>query len=451
MNPNNKMIWCEGMLLQPHHFQQHDRYLENLIHCKTTRLNPHLWGFRQLQINKEDLMIGRITLSECSGIFPDGTIFNNSDQGHLTPSIEIPDQTENTIVYLTLPINDLNKPEIELNKRTTHYRYHANTINVFDSVLGDGNDKPMQAPIQVAALNLKLSTIKDKHSNHLYLAVAKIKSKQSNHSNQLIVLDEQFTPPSLHINTSATLSNHTLGIERLIKKMIGDLYKSTTTPYAGNKNDSWILILIQTLKRYEAIFFHLIHNQAIHPEMLYYNSIQLINEIKVLISNDDIFESLPIYKHHDLTTCFNNINQTLHHLLTTDLDLQTEVIEFKKGKSNIWYGEVGITLSVKISRFILSARIKDLTDEILERFIKQTKISSHEEIQILITKALPGIPLSITNNIPRSIPYCKDSIYFLLDSEHPYWTNVINTKKIAIYTLLNSSNLELKLWISKEN
>ena len=28
---NSKVLWTEGLFLQPHHFQQHDRYLERLV------------------------------------------------------------------------------------------------------------------------------------------------------------------------------------------------------------------------------------------------------------------------------------------------------------------------------------------------------------------------------------------------------------------------------------
>jgi type VI secretion system protein ImpJ len=31
---DNKIIWSEGLFLQPHHFQQHDRYLEHLIRAQ---------------------------------------------------------------------------------------------------------------------------------------------------------------------------------------------------------------------------------------------------------------------------------------------------------------------------------------------------------------------------------------------------------------------------------
>ena len=35
MSWNRKVIWSEGMFLQPQHLQQHDRYIERLIEGRT--------------------------------------------------------------------------------------------------------------------------------------------------------------------------------------------------------------------------------------------------------------------------------------------------------------------------------------------------------------------------------------------------------------------------------
>src|SRR5262245_29017753 len=76
MTEHSKVIWSEGILLRPQHFQQHDRYLESLINGRCLGLKPYDWGFFTLTINQELLKIGKLALAECQGIFPDGTPFN---------------------------------------------------------------------------------------------------------------------------------------------------------------------------------------------------------------------------------------------------------------------------------------------------------------------------------------------------------------------------------------
>lgn len=44
MNRPHKIIWHEGMFLTPHHFQQWDRYYEQLLHDRVRAVNPFGWG-----------------------------------------------------------------------------------------------------------------------------------------------------------------------------------------------------------------------------------------------------------------------------------------------------------------------------------------------------------------------------------------------------------------------
>ena len=68
-----RVVWSEGLLLTQQHFQQHERYLENIIHeCME---DDFTWGFKDLSINKQNLSENRFGIEEASGIMPDGTFF----------------------------------------------------------------------------------------------------------------------------------------------------------------------------------------------------------------------------------------------------------------------------------------------------------------------------------------------------------------------------------------
>ena len=44
MSENNRVIWSEGLFLRPQHFQQHDRYLDELIVGRFAAGKSYLWG-----------------------------------------------------------------------------------------------------------------------------------------------------------------------------------------------------------------------------------------------------------------------------------------------------------------------------------------------------------------------------------------------------------------------
>ena len=76
MSWHNKVVWTEGMFLQPQHFQQHDRFLANQMQAKVASMSPYHWGFADLQIDEAALAMGKLALVSARGVLPDGTAFS---------------------------------------------------------------------------------------------------------------------------------------------------------------------------------------------------------------------------------------------------------------------------------------------------------------------------------------------------------------------------------------
>src|SRR5690606_16598092 len=62
------------MFLTPHHFQQWDRYYENLLQQRLRGIAPLAWGMRDLAINEEGLANGQLSLSRAQAIMPVGLV-----------------------------------------------------------------------------------------------------------------------------------------------------------------------------------------------------------------------------------------------------------------------------------------------------------------------------------------------------------------------------------------
>ena len=63
MSWRNKVVWSQGMFLQPHHFQQETRYIERLIDTRTRALSPFAWGFAELPLDEGLLALGRVGIA----------------------------------------------------------------------------------------------------------------------------------------------------------------------------------------------------------------------------------------------------------------------------------------------------------------------------------------------------------------------------------------------------
>ena len=48
MLPTQRVAWVEGMLMEPQHFQQQERYLENVIYAQARSFGAYTWGICEL-------------------------------------------------------------------------------------------------------------------------------------------------------------------------------------------------------------------------------------------------------------------------------------------------------------------------------------------------------------------------------------------------------------------
>ena len=60
----HKVVWQEGMLLRPQHFQQNDRYYDYQLKTRTQKLESYAWGFFELEIDRQFLNMGKLVVSK---------------------------------------------------------------------------------------------------------------------------------------------------------------------------------------------------------------------------------------------------------------------------------------------------------------------------------------------------------------------------------------------------
>ena len=104
MSIYNKVVWSEGLFLQPHHFQQQDRFLERYVETRCESLVPYSWGFSEVELEPDLLSIGKLGLRRAMGVFPDGTPFRLPEDGPLPAQLEIGSDMRDQLVHLAVPL-----------------------------------------------------------------------------------------------------------------------------------------------------------------------------------------------------------------------------------------------------------------------------------------------------------------------------------------------------------
>lgn len=143
----NKVMWQEGMLMRPHHFQQQQRYNDYLDNQRFRAMNDLSWGFTELTLNNELLAQGKIMIDSASGTLPDGTVFSIPDQDALPDPLHpqnFPDERSRNI-YLALPVASDVRNEISDGRRIGRYRLNYADVRDLHSEEGDARTLTLTA------------------------------------------------------------------------------------------------------------------------------------------------------------------------------------------------------------------------------------------------------------------------------------------------------------------
>src|SRR5688572_2861730 len=125
MSVYSKVIWTEGLFLQPQHFQQHDRYFERYVETRCHALAPHSWGFTDIELEHDFLSIGKFALRRAAGVFPDGTPLRMPEDDPLPPPLDLGAQDRDQIIYLAVPLRRSGAPEVERAARADGLARHG--------------------------------------------------------------------------------------------------------------------------------------------------------------------------------------------------------------------------------------------------------------------------------------------------------------------------------------
>ena len=188
MSWTNRVVWQEGMFLRTQHFQQQDRWTEQLVRGRVQALRPHPWGLVEYALDRDLLGTGRFALASATGVFEDGTPFSLPGETDHPPPLELPDSARNVLVYLALPIRQAGA--VEVADSATEGRYAARPFEAYDT----HSASPQPAELQVGRLRLRYLLETDERTGYLCIGLARVTEVTAD---RRIILDERWIPPSL--------------------------------------------------------------------------------------------------------------------------------------------------------------------------------------------------------------------------------------------------------------
>lgn len=443
MSGNDKIVWSEGLFLQPQHFQQHDRHWERLLEGRVAGLSGYGWGFGKLEVDGAALALGKVRLTEASGIFPDGTPFDFPGEDAAPPPFDIDADTHDELVVLALPMRRVGSMETALQGSLDDglARYAAEEITVKDS---NASSQPgSDALIQVGRLRLTLlyaSAVTDAYTT---LGVVQVIERRADNQ---VLLSKSYSPPMIHALGNATLAGYVRELHGLLHQRAEVLAARVSHPGRGGVADVADFLMLQTINRYMPLFAHCAVHPAFHPERLYVLCLQLAGDLATFSHDARRPPAYPGYRHDALEHCFTPLIADLRRSLSMVLEVNAVAIELQDRKYGVRVAAIPDQELLKAASFVLAVNAQMPAETLRTRFPTQVKIGPVESIRDLVNLQLPGIPLRALPVAPRQIPFHAGFCYFELQRGGELWKQLERAGGFAMHVAGEFPGLELEFW-----
>lgn len=439
MSWNSKVVWSEGMLLQPQHLQQHDRYLQSMLESRVGALRPYSWGFSSLKIDEQQLALGKLSLLSCSGVLPDGTPLQLPTDDDLPLPLDIPEDSRNALVVLALPTRRPGIAEVSNESSSDDFaRYRKAEYEAWDS-----NGEDNSALMQVGKLRLRLALESEVVNAYTSIGVARIIERRADNR---IVLDPEYCPPCLDYRVAPRLGAFADELVGLLHQRGAALSDRLCQPGAGGAAEIADFLLLQLVNRSEPMFAHLASMTGLHPEELYRAMAQLAGEMATFSKSNKRAIQYPLYRHDRLRESFAPVMDDLRKSLSIVMDAHAIPIPLEERQFGIRVAVMPDAELVKSAAFVLAVNAQMPAEAVRTGFPPKVKIGTVEKIRDLVNLQLPGIGLRPLPVAPRQLPYHAGFTYFELDRGSDLWKTLPTSAGFAMHVAGDFPGLQMEFW-----
>jgi len=440
MSLDSKVVWSEGMFLNPQHFQQQERYLEQFVHGKCHAMGAYAWGISEFEYDKDLLKLGKISIIRATGIFPDGTPFSFPEHDQCPDVLEVPVNTSQQIVYLAIPVKRPGALEILPSGEAQGVARYSSVKQQVRDVSLDGSE-PLQ--IDVANPRLRLLLESDDLSGYATIAIVNINETREDKN---VLLDEHFIATCLECATNAKLTGFLTELVGLlhhrgeaIAGRLADIQRGGTAEIAD-------YMMLQMINRLEPLAAHLSKLKSLHPLNLYTEMVQMVGEFSTFVTETKRPPTFSPYLHGNLQQTFQPVMATLRECLTMVYEQTAVAIPLVEKNFGIHVAQVADRSLLNTSAFILAVRAQMPENLLRSQFPATVKIGPAERIKQLVNASMQGIPLKGMAVAPRQIPYHAGYCYFELERNNEFWKELSRSGTFALHIGAEFPELEMEFW-----
>lgn len=450
MERNQKVIWYEGMTLDPHHFQQSDRYFVSLLDFRIRSISNHHWGLIGLTVDKESLANGQFKLMNCKGVMPDGLAFQLPEVDPLPQAAVIDEGTfpatdEFLSVYFAIPIEREHGSNCLLpgEQDGVETRFRLETLSLKDD--NTGRDE-REVGVGRASFQLKLGD--ELLEDYSSIKIAEVTRTSAG----AFELNPKFVPTCLSMAASDYLVNLVRELtERLIteRSLKWQQRRHPSSQSEFTTSDAHVLGYLNIINYYIPFLNHEYTQKQCHPETLYKTLLLLAGQLTTFSTAAEIHpRDFPPYDHNILTACFNRLDSIIRSLLSLETPEHYTSVALEKHGESLYIGDLEESYLSHNALLLLMIRNSDgdIPDsKIISELPRNLKISDKKRIRALASSAVNGLKINHTPRAPVGLPSQPGVHYFQLEKTGEFWDFICQKRDIAFLLTgdLKTVNLEL--------
>ena len=438
-----KVVWYEGMKLDPHHFQQADRYNQYFINTKFRLLNPGFWGVKEMLIDSASLAGGSFGFVQCSGIMPDGFSFNMPENDPLPKSRnfeELFDATaEKLEVFLVLPSENTSGNNCQIDESAN---INNSRFNLQNFEMPDYNTGMNMRSVGIARPNFQFKFGDESLEDFSSIKIGEIERTSDGKYN----MDKNYIPPSLSVSNSEVLQDLVRQLLSALVSKSKELRQQTTIQKPElSLTQVEILLMLQTINSFTPLLNYYYQSQNIHPENLYILLLNLAGQLSTYSNMGIKTSEFPAYDHKHLNEVFTQVINEINVMLNVEKTVERRdlVIQLRKQADTLYVGQLSPN---QISSQFFIAVTGDIPEKkIISELPKNIKISAYEEIFAVHQAGIQGVTIEYIARPPAGISINEKAHYFKINKEGRFWDKIVAKNNIAFFIASEFKSLQMEL------
>lgn len=437
-----KVIWFEGMKLDPHHFQQADKYNQFLLNSRINTLNPNYWGLKELQVDLAALSGGNFGLVVCTGIMPDGLSFNMPNNDPLPKSRSFEElfsaTSEKLDVFLAIPIESPagNNCQIE-NSANNNTRFSIQNVDLLDYNTGMN-----LRTVGVGKPNFQFKFGDESLDDFSSIKIGEIIRS----SDGKYTLDKTYIPPCISISASEVLLDHIREIlSSLVSKSKELRNQASIQKPELSITQVEILLMLQSVNSVIPLLNYYYSSKHIHPENLYLLFLNIAGQLSTYSNLGVKAGEFPNYEHKHLTEIFDQLVAEIINMLNVQKTLERRdiIIPLRKQADTLHIGQ--LSPNHLAGQFFIAVTGDLPEKKVITELPKNIKISAYEEIFAVHQAGIQGVTIEYVARPPSGISINEKAHYFKINKDGRFWEKITSKNNIAFFIASEFKALQIEL------